>query len=119
VSSYSPFQIYSHRPGIENPDSLTLAGPWINAQIQINQPARCNIFTSLLLDVYVSLNMLREPPRSSSGACNCINSLWFYRWSVVVAVLSQRSKVKPEAVNAVASSWWWAWRRPKHVERNI
>jgi len=21
------------------------------------------------------------------------------------------------AVNAVVSSWWWAWRRPKHAER--
>jgi len=27
-----------------------------------------------------------------------------------------RSKVKKEAVNAVVSSWWWAWRRQKHVE---
>jgi hypothetical protein len=25
--------------------------------------------------------------RSSSGAYNCISSLWFYRWSVVVAAL--------------------------------
>ena len=33
-------------------------------------------------------------------------------------LLPPRSKVKPEAVNAVVSSWWWAWRRPKHVERH-
>ena len=46
--------------------------------IQINEPTRCNSFTSLLLDVYVSLNMFRAPPRPSSGAYNCINSLWFY-----------------------------------------
>jgi len=26
-------------------------------------------------------------PRPSSGAYNCISSLWFYRWSVVVAAL--------------------------------
>jgi len=26
-------------------------------------------------------------PRPSSGAYNCIRSLWFYGWSVVVAVL--------------------------------
>jgi hypothetical protein len=32
---------------------------------------------------FVSLNMFREPPRPSSRAYNCINSLWFYRWSVV------------------------------------
>ena len=80
--------------------------------IQINQPIRCNSFTSLLLGVYVWLNMLRAPPRPSLGACKCINSLWFtysstcfgrphtlhqelnncssslwlYRWSVVVVV---------------------------------
>ena len=39
-------------------------------------------FHKLLLDVYVSLNMFRAPPRPSSGAYNCINNLWFYRWSV-------------------------------------
>jgi hypothetical protein len=27
--------------------------------------------------------------------------------------------IKPEAVNAVLSSWWWAWRHPKHIERHI
>jgi hypothetical protein len=31
--------------------------------------------------------MFRAPPRPSSGAYNCINSLWFYRWRVVVAAL--------------------------------
>jgi hypothetical protein len=34
---------------------------------------------------FVSLNMFRATPRPSSGAYNCINNLWFYRWSVVVA----------------------------------
>jgi hypothetical protein len=29
----------------------------------------------------------RAPPRPSSGACNCISNLWFYRWSVAVAAL--------------------------------
>jgi len=55
--------------------------------IQMNQPTRCNSFTSLLLDVYVWLNMLRALPRPSPGAYNCYSSLWFYRWSVVVAAL--------------------------------
>ena len=55
--------------------------------IQINQPTRCNSFTSLLTDVYVWLNMFRALSRPSSGAYNCISGLWFYRWSVVVAVL--------------------------------
>jgi hypothetical protein len=30
----------------------------------------------------MSLNMFRASPRPSSGAYNCINSLWFHRWSV-------------------------------------
>ena len=46
--------------------------------IQINQPTRCNSFTSLLLEVYVSLNMFRALPHPSSRAHNCINSLWFH-----------------------------------------
>jgi len=55
--------------------------------IQIIQLTRCNSFTSLLLDVYVWLNMSRAPPRPSSGAYNFTSSLWFYRWKVAVAVL--------------------------------
>jgi hypothetical protein len=35
---------------------------------QINQPIRCNNFSSLLLDVYVRLNMFRASSRPSSGA---------------------------------------------------
>ena len=27
--------------------------------------------------------------------------------------------VKLEAANAVVSSWWWAWRRPKHAEPHV
>jgi hypothetical protein len=51
--------------------------------IQINQPTRCNSFTSLLFDVYVWLTILRATLRSSSGAYNCTRGLWFYRSSVV------------------------------------
>jgi hypothetical protein len=36
--------------------------------IQINQPTRCNSFSSLLLDVYVQLNMFRVSSHPSSGA---------------------------------------------------
>ena len=50
--------------------------------MQINQPTRCSSFTSLLLDVYVWLNMFRVPTRPSPGAYKSINSVWFYRWSV-------------------------------------
>jgi hypothetical protein len=31
--------------------------------------------------------MFRALPHPSSGAYNCISSLWFYRWSVAVAAL--------------------------------
>jgi len=36
--------------------------------IQINQPTRCNNFSSLLPDVYLQLNMFRASSRPSSGA---------------------------------------------------
>jgi hypothetical protein len=35
---------------------------------QINQPTRCDNFSSLLLDVYVQLNVFRAFSRPSSGA---------------------------------------------------
>jgi len=66
--------------------------------------------------------MFRALPRPSSGAHNCISSLWFYRWHVVVAALlvvvwpvnwpdhhqqccyHHTPTVKPEAANAVVCS---------------
>ena len=36
--------------------------------IQMNQLTGCNNFSSLLLDVYVQLNMFRASSRPSSGA---------------------------------------------------
>jgi hypothetical protein len=56
-------------------------------QVGNNKGIRCNSFTSSLLEAYVWLNMFWAFPRPSSGAYNCISSLWFYRWIVVVAVL--------------------------------
>ena len=55
--------------------------------IQTIQPTRCNNFTSLLLDVYVWLNMFRASPRPSSGANRCTSSLWFYLWKVAAGAL--------------------------------
>jgi len=40
----------------------------VNMSIPINQPTRCNNFLSLLLDLYVRLNMFRASSRPSSGA---------------------------------------------------
>jgi len=58
--------------------NLTLVGPCIIIQFKyINQPD-ATFSQVYYLDVYVSLNMFRTPPRPSSGAYNCINSLWFY-----------------------------------------
>jgi len=37
-------------------------------KFQINQPTRCKNFSSLLLDVYVELNMFRASLRPLSGA---------------------------------------------------
>jgi hypothetical protein len=91
--------------------------------IQINQPTRCNNFTSLLLDVNVWLNVFRVLLRPSSGAYNCTKSHWFYRWSVVVwpdhdqqCSNHHAPSVEPEAPSPVVRSWWWAEKRPKHVE---
>jgi hypothetical protein len=36
--------------------------------IQINHQTRCNNFSSLLLNIYVQLNMFRASSRPSSGA---------------------------------------------------
>jgi hypothetical protein len=54
---------------------------------QIIQPTRCNNFTSLLLDVYVWLNIFWASTRPSSGAYNCTRSLWFYRWREAAGAL--------------------------------
>jgi len=55
--------------------------------IEINQPTTRNSFTSLLLDVYVWLNIFRDPLCPSSGVYNCTSSLWFYRWRMAVGAL--------------------------------
>jgi hypothetical protein len=55
--------------------------------IQIDQPTRCNSFISLLLDVYVWLNMFWASLCPSSGAYNCTKSLWFYCWIMAVGAL--------------------------------
>ena len=66
--------------------------------IQINQPTRCNSFRSLLLDVYVWLNMFRAPLRTSSGVYNCTRSLWLYRWSVAGRGLQTTTNNAPTAM---------------------
>jgi hypothetical protein len=40
----------------------------VDSVTQINQPTRCNNLSSLLLDVYLQLNMFRASSRPSLGA---------------------------------------------------
>jgi hypothetical protein len=100
-----------------------------------NQPTRCNNPTSLLLDVYVWLNMFRASPPHHQERTTALGASGFIVggkrlercWSWSGRFLDheqQRSsrfppKVKPEAPSAVVCSWWWAGRRPKHVEPHI
>ena len=73
--------------------------------IPINQPTRCNNFSSLLIDVYVQLNMFRASSCPLSGAHNYSSSLWFYRWSVVIAVLLVVvGQTGPTTINSTAIS---------------
>jgi len=77
--------------------------------------------------IYWRLNMCRAAYRSSSGAPNCICSLWFiYSCGVQVGWELQFPPSldtiwvnKPEAANTVWSSWWWEVCRSKHVEPSI
>jgi hypothetical protein len=45
--------------------------------IQINQPTRCNNFSSLLPDVYLQLNMFRASSCQSSGATTAVAAFGF------------------------------------------
>ena len=55
--------------------------------IQINLRTRCNNFSSLLLKFMYSSTCFGRPHAHHQELNNCSSSLWFYRWSVVVAVL--------------------------------
>jgi len=84
--------------------------------------------------VYWRINMFRAAHRSSSGAPNCICSLWFIyicgdrplsrlgrNW--VPTQPGQQPVTtcvyKPKAGNTIWSSWWWVLCRLKHVEPSI
>jgi hypothetical protein len=76
------------RPAILKPVLFFFISLPANAEmVQIIQPTRCDSFTSLLLEVYVWLNMFRKSPRPSSGAQNCTRSLWIYSWREAVGTL--------------------------------
>ena len=84
--------------------------------------------------IYWRLNMFRKTYRSSSGAPNCICSLWFIYpcgnrplsrmcGNSVPTQSGQRPVTtwvyKPEAANTVWSFWWWAVCRSKHVKPSV
>ena len=108
--------------------------------VQINQPTRRNNSSSLLLDVYVSSTCFGCPHAHHPELNNCINSHWFYRWSMVITVLvvvvgpvmrnrgeflltgqtttnnattTNAPTVKPEAVNAVVELLMMGLRTPE------
>jgi len=90
--------------------------PWILASqydsVEItNQMQLCNrIYYS---KVYWRLNMFRAAHRSSSGALNCICSLWF------IHPCGDRLLSMLSGIIVQLSSWWWAICRSKHVEPSI
>ena len=55
--------------------------------IKINLPTRCNNFSSYYLIFMYSSTCFGRPHARHQELSNCSSSLWFYRWSVVVAVL--------------------------------
>jgi hypothetical protein len=71
--------------------------------------------------IYWRLNMFRAAYRSSSGAPNCIYSLWFIHPCGVrpLSRLVTTWVYKPEVANRVWCYWWWAACRSKLVEPSI
>jgi hypothetical protein len=126
---------------------VLLKFPWKQSRAQYetveitNKMQPCNrIYYS---KIYWRLNMFRASHRSSSGAPNCICSLWFiycnmikdfvyiihspyYNINILIWTMYNIYKIlyliavyKPEAANTVQSSWWWALCRSKRVEPSI
>jgi len=60
--------VQRHSGNNEQPTKLKVCKSVHHHTIQINQPTRRKNFSSLLLDVYVQLNMFRASSRPSSGA---------------------------------------------------
>ena len=102
-----------------------------NAIFEINQPTRCNSFTSLLLDVLCRSTCFGRLHAYHQELTTALTASGFTVGALVIPALlvvfwpdhdqqhcyHHAPTVKPEAVNTVVSSWWWAWRLPKHVER--
>jgi hypothetical protein len=74
--------------------------------IQINQPTRCNNFSSLLLDIYVQLNMFQAVDAVGHGRANWPehNQQHCYHHA---------PRVKPEAATAVVELLMMGMRMPE------
>jgi hypothetical protein len=70
---------------------------------QINQ-LYATVSQVYYLTFRVWLNMFRAPLHPSSGAYNCINSLWFYRRSVGGSSLIGRGLAGPITNNTTATT---------------
>ena len=99
--------------------------------IQINQPTRCNNFSSLFYSMFMySSTCFGRPHAHHQVLNNCSRSIWFYRWIVEVAVMlvvvgSDRPDhdqqhcyhhvptVKPEAATAVVEHLMMGVRTPE------
>ena len=87
-------------------------------QLQINQPKDATVSQVLLLDVFVSLNMFRAPPRPSSGAYNCINPLSAQLNPIchLLALLGAHHILHISRIR-VNSLWFWPVDRPDHDQQ--
>ena len=112
--------------GIRSPDRLALANRYTNWAIPVHSWKGCysNLINlkvhKIRFDIYdfiiIQSDQRRfcvEQSRLSCGTKSTGRRLARQR---LTALLAPRYKAKPETVNAVVSSLWWARRRPKHVE---
>ena len=88
--------------------------------IQINQPTRCNNFSSLLLGVYVQLNMFWVSSHPSSGAQQLqLQPLVLPLESGDSTAITTLQRLNQRLLLQLLSSWGWARGRPKQVELYI
>jgi hypothetical protein len=85
---YVSVVLYGGKQGYESALPVPLFFFQNACSFQINQPTRCNDFSSLLFDfIFCSSTRFGRPYAHHQGLNNCSSSLWFYLRSVVIAVL--------------------------------
>jgi hypothetical protein len=96
--------------------------------IQINHQPDATIFQFIILTFIYSSTCFGPPPDHHQELNNCSSSLWFYRWSMLTAVLlvvvgparprtqhgyHHNTKIKPEAATAVIELLMMGGRTPE------